>query len=317
MVDPTTSELLRQLIHLANDVATGRYDRAGEVFEFTKSGTYPDLIVELAESFGLMIVKVEAREYQLEQIIAHLEGKNAELERTLRRVELLERVKGHLDKFVPESVRSLIETAPEAPDLDKHERDVSVLFLDVAGYSRMSERVACRDVDFLIQHYFSAFLDDIYANRGDINETTGDGLMILFLDPDERAHAANAVSTAVAISRRVQTLNRQLAGRFEPVSLRLGINSGQALVGSSRFEGLSGTRWTFTATGSVTNIAARLGALAEHGQILIGEETANRTRDRFRLQPLGPRQLRNVTEPVNVFRVLGEDLEPAASGGNG
>jgi len=303
MASDTGERLLAHLIELTRDVSQGVYDRAGEVFEFTKTGEYPERIVELAESFGMMIVKVEGREFQLEQIIEELRQKNEELEATLRRVALLEHIKTHLSKFVPESVKKIIETAPEAPDLEKHEMDVSVLFLDIAGYTRMSESVEFEDIHYLVERYFSSFLDDIYENKGDINETAGDGLMIIFQDADLAKHAENAVRTAVAIHQKVQVINRDLGGRFDPIVINIGINSGHALVGSSRFEGITGTRWTFTASGPVTNVAARIGQLAKEGKILIGEETARRVGGRFNLEPLGPQSLKNVSEPVNVFMV--------------
>ena len=74
-----------------------------------------------------------------------------------------------------------------APALDKREQDVTVLFLDIAGYTSMSEALDHEKVNFVVEHYFSSFLDDIYANQGDINETAGDGLMIIFQHDDPRA----------------------------------------------------------------------------------------------------------------------------------
>jgi class 3 adenylate cyclase len=202
-------------------------------------------------------------------------------------------------------VKARIDEAPEAPDLNKRETDVSVLFLDVAGYTKMSEQVAGEDMNFLIERYFSSFLDDIYQNHGDINETAGDGLMIIFQDEDPVQHAVNAVTTALAVERKVAKVNQELAGRFQPVRVNIGVNSGTALVGSSRFEGLAGTRWTFTASGSVTNNAARIGALATEGKIFIGPETSRRVGDRFEIASIGPQRLKNVAEPLEVFQVLG------------
>ena len=71
-------KILTHLIDLTRDVSQGVYDRAGEIFEYTKTGDYPERIAELAEAFGMMIVKVEGREYQLEQIIEELRQKNEE-----------------------------------------------------------------------------------------------------------------------------------------------------------------------------------------------------------------------------------------------
>jgi len=295
--------LLRHLIKLSGDIARGSYDEADKIFEYTKSGLYPQLITELAESFGMMTVKIEAREFQLEQMIEELREKNIELEKTLEKVSLLENIKTHLSKFVPESVKRIIETAPEAPDFEKQPRDVSILFLDIAGYTRLSETVEIEQMNYIVERYFSSFLDDIHQNKGDINETAGDGLMIIFQDADRVRHARNAVQTALAINRKVETINRDLRGSFEPIAINIGINSGAVMVGSSRFEGISGNRWTFTASGPVTNLAARIGSCARNGAIFIGEETAKRVMEYFDLADIGLHDLKNVRVPVRIFEV--------------
>jgi class 3 adenylate cyclase len=89
----------------------------------------------------------------------------------------------------------------------------------------------------------------------------------------------------------------------------MGINSGLALVGSTRFEGLHGTRWTFTASGPVTNLAARLAGIAEAGHILLGPETARRLEGRYHLQRLGRECLKNIAEAVDVHHLLGPALQ--------
>ncbi len=305
MTHEVGEKLVKYLIGLSKDVAKGRYDKANEVFEFTKSGQYPALIAELAESIGMMLVKIEAREFQLEGMIDELKEKNLELEKTLKKVEILENIKTQLGRFVPQSVKRIIERTPEDPDLKKQSMDVSVLFLDLAGYTRLSETVEVEKMNVLIEMYFSSFLDDIHQNRGDINETAGDGLMIVFQDDEKTLHAMNAVKTAIAVQEKVRSINHDLEGHFEPLVVNIGINSGNALVGSTRFEGITGTRLTFTASGPVTNIAARIGQFATDGQILIGEETAKRTEGKFSLEDLGTKSLKNVKEPARIFQVLG------------
>ena len=306
MTSEVSERFIKYLIELSKDVAKGRYGKASDVFEFTKSGQYPDLIAELAESIGMMMVKIEAREFQLEGMIEELREKNIELEKTLRKVEILENIKTHLGRFVPQSVKRIIESTPEDPNLQKQNLDVSVLFLDLAGYTRLSETLEAERMNFFIEMYFSSFLDDIHQNNGDINETAGDGLMVIFQDEEKTLHAENAVKTALAIQEKVRSINQDLDGHFQPLAVNIGINSGGALVGSTCFEGITGTRFTFTASGPVTNLAARIGQLASNGEILVGEETAKRTQERFSLRDLGPKGLKNVKEPVRIFQVLGE-----------
>ncbi|MFZ1058093.1 MAG: response regulator [Candidatus Rokuibacteriota bacterium] len=218
------------------------------------------------------------------------------------KISELHRIKDHFAKFVPEAVKRLVSANPEAPELAKRERDLSVLFLDISGYADLSERLPPQALNTLVERYFSTFLDRIQEAGGDINETAGDGFMAIFQDADPDAHAATTTETALALLAATQALNRE--NSEHPLSVHMGINSGTALVGSTRFEGARGTRWTFTASGPVTNLAARLAAAAGPGQVLAGPETVRRLGDRYRIERLGSQHLKNILEDVEVHRVL-------------
>jgi DNA-binding response OmpR family regulator len=215
-----------------------------------------------------------------------------------RRIGSLRRMKDHLEKFVPEAVKRLIASDPEAPDLDKRERDVSVLFLDISGYGQLCEALPRASVNALVEDYFSAFLDCIQEANGDINETAGDGFMAVFQAAE---HARGAVDAAVRLLALTDSLNQTNPER--PLLIHIGVNSGAALVGSTRFEGTRGSRWTFTASGSVTNVAARLAAAAEAGQILAGAETVRRLDDRYKVEALGRERLKNIAEEIEIYRI--------------
>jgi DNA-binding response OmpR family regulator len=217
-----------------------------------------------------------------------------------RKLGELRRIKDHFAKFVPETVKRLVAANPEAPELEKRECDVTVLFLDISGYTRLSQRLAPDLLNALVERYFSTFLDLIHAAGGDINETAGDGFMAIFQDPE---HASTAVDTALALLAATHALNRDNAET--PLTVHMGLNTGTALVGSSRFEGLHGARWTFTASGPVTNLAARLASMAEPGTILVGPETVQVLGNRYRLQRLGHESLKHLDAPVEVLRLLG------------
>jgi DNA-binding response OmpR family regulator len=215
----------------------------------------------------------------------------------------LRRAKDHLAKFVPEAVKRLIAANPEAPELTKHERDVSVLFVDISGYARLCEQLPLAALNRLVERYFSTFLDRIHEAGGDINETAGDGFMAIFQDTDVYAHTVTAVETALDLLVTTETLNRH--NDAQPLAIHMGLNSGVALVGSTRFEGMRGTRWTFTASGAVTNLAARLAAMAEAGQLLVGPETMRRLGQRYQVAQLGRTHLKNLDQAVDVYRVVG------------
>jgi class 3 adenylate cyclase len=218
-----------------------------------------------------------------------------------RKLAEVSRAKDHFAKFVPEAVKRLVAEDPDAPELgEKREREVTVLFLDISGYSRLSEELPADALNELVERYFSAFLDRIQEMGGDINETAGDGFMAIFQDAD---HATRSVDAALALLQATAALNSD--ADQHPLQIHMGLNTGTALVGSTRFEGARGTRWTFTASGPVTNLAARLAGAAEAGQALIGADTARFLTDRYRLEDLGRKQLKNIADPVEVYRIIG------------
>ena len=220
----------------------------------------------------------------------------------------LDQILGHLRPFVPQTVQKIVEKDPLAPSLEKRDIDITVLFLDVAGYSHISESLTQEQVNFVIEKYFSSYLDILYQYGGDINETAGDGLMVIFQGPS-RENALNAAKAALKVRRRTESINTELRGQFQPVKIHMGMNSGTASVGTSRFQGREGARTTFTATGPLTNLAARLASTAKPGQVLLGPETARRIKGLFELEELGELQFKNFRDPVEVYNLLDKSTE--------
>jgi class 3 adenylate cyclase/transcriptional regulator with GAF, ATPase, and Fis domain len=232
-----------------------------------------------------------------------LEKTLAELQAALKKVEILESVKSNLSKFVPATVSKIIEKSPTATIPEAKEQDVSVLFVDIQGYTKISEKLQSAELNEMIERYFSLFMDAIYENGGDVNETAGDGLMVLFLDEDEKANALHAVNTALNIREKAVLIAQEKNGFSESLVVNMGINSGRALVGAAKFESYTGSRWTYTARGMVTNVAARIGAAASEGAIFISKTTADRVKDHFSLSPRGKFKLKNVSNEIEVFSV--------------
>jgi class 3 adenylate cyclase/HAMP domain-containing protein len=260
-----------------------------------------DEIGALGHAFNDMTERLSQARTDLQSKNTELAGALQSLQESRQRLELLEQLKGELSKFVPESVKKLLEQSPNATELEKKTVEVSVLFLDIAGYTKLSEQLDPRKLNQLVQTYFTSFLEIIQAHHGDVNETAGDGLMVIF--QSERGggdHALNATQAAFAIRQRTDRLNEEYGGIFPSIQLHMGINTGEALVGATKL----GTRWTFTATGPTTNLAARFAGSAEGGEIVVGPTTAERIRQTFVLESLGERRFKNVSQAIRVFRVI-------------
>ena len=187
---------------------------------------------------------------------------------------------------------------------DSRNQDLSVLFLDIEGYTRLCEKLGGSEVSAIIEKHFSVFMDAIHANNGDVNETAGDGLMVLFLDEDKTTNALNAVGTAQIIQEEAARISADISSLYKPLDINIGINSGSALVGAAKFDSIAGSRWTYTARGSLINVAARIGAIAKGGQTLLSEATAIRVMDRMDLRNLGQFELRNVKDKAEVYQLL-------------
>jgi class 3 adenylate cyclase len=265
-----------------------------------------DEIADLGEAINEMSAGLGRARDELSTRNAELASTLESLQASRRQVELLQQLKGELSKFVPEAVKKLLEANPHATELEQRNVEVSVLFLDITGYTKLSEELEPKRLNQLVQTYFSSFLEIIHAHHGDVSATAGDGLMVIFESERSGAtdHTLSATRAAFAIRQRTRGLNEEYGGVFPPISLHMGINSGEALVGATKMGGVGNQRWTFTATGSTTNVAARIAAFAAADEIVVGPLTAERIKQQFVLETLGERSFKNVSQPIDVYRVI-------------
>jgi class 3 adenylate cyclase/HAMP domain-containing protein len=285
--------------------------RIGDGDFAARARTPGDEVGELGTALNDMTMRLSRAQDELGARNTELATALENLQASRQRLELLEQLKGELSKFVPDAVKDLLERDPTATTLEKRTEEVSVLFLDIAGYTRLSEQLEAKRLNQLVQTYFSSFLEIIRAQHGDVNETAGDGLMVIFQRsnraepgrPDED-HALNATRAAFAIQAKTIDLNEEYAGMFPAIQLHMGINTGEALLGATKLGGAGSQRWTFTATGPTTNLAARFAGTAEGGDIVVGPVTAERIKARFVLEALGERTFKNVSQPLPVYRVI-------------
>ena len=260
-----------------------------------------NLVVALKNARSFEEIKGLNRDLQEKNV--QLETALSQLQASMRKVELLESIKENLSKFVPVTVSRMIEKSPTSDIPESKKQDLSVLFIDIEGYTKLCEKLGSRQTNEVIEKHFSAFMDAIYANNGDVNETAGDGLMVLFLHEDERTNALEAVRTALDIREKSARIFKECSMLYRPLDINMGINSGEALVGAAKFDTYSGSRWTYTARGKLTNIAARIGAQASGGKIYLSKFTAERVKGRFSPVSKGKFNLKNVSEDIEIFEL--------------
>lgn len=293
---------IHALAQVARRIGEGDFSARAPAASGDEVGELGAALNEMTQRLAQARQELAARNEELATALEDLRASRA-------RLAVLEQLKGELSKFVPDAVKELLERDPSATQLEKRNEEVSVLFLDIAGYARLSEQLDPKRLNQLVQTYFSSFLEIIRTHHGDVSETAGDGLMVIFQHRRQgehvaEDHAVNATRAAFAIRQRTLQLNDEYAGIFPAIELHMGINTGMALVGATKLGGPGSQRWTFTATGPTTNVAARLAGAAQGGEIVVGPETAQRIARYFVLESLGERTFKNVSQSMHVYRVI-------------
>ncbi len=217
-----------------------------------------------------------------------------------------ERIQSAFGRYVSENVlRQLLET-PEGDELGGAERELTIAFIDIRGFTRISEDMKARDVVALLNEFFQLVSDRILARGGTIDKFIGDSVMVYFGAPLHHAdHAVRAVTAAIEIvqacTERNQALARDPRRAVTPhlIEPGIGVHTGLVVVGSIG----SDRRADYTAVGDAVNVAHRLEKLARPGEVLVSEAVQRHVRGAFRLRFEGERQLSGRQEPVHVYSV--------------
>ncbi|MBX3500839.1 MAG: adenylate/guanylate cyclase domain-containing protein [Alphaproteobacteria bacterium] len=200
--------------------------------------------------------------------------------------------------------RMLASSRP--PELGGETRIVTIFFSDVAGFSSFSERMPPHEVVALMNEYLSAMTDIIEAEGGFVDKYIGDAIVAVFGAPAEDAgHAASAVRAALRCQARLAELNATIdAFRAQPISQRIGLNSGEALVGNIG----SRRRFNYTVMGDAVNLASRLeGANKYFGtSIIASQATVDLAGAGFAWRELDLIRVKGRAQPVRIHEALAQ-----------
>ena len=228
----------------------------------------------------------------------------AEWNRTLERrvaeqVEQVERL-GRLKRFFSPQLAELIVTGGAADPLKSHRVEVTVVFLDLRGFTAFAETADPEEVMGVLRDYHAEMGRLILEHEGTLERFTGDGMMVFFNDPVPVPDAAErSIRMALAMRERVRQLDLGWRKRGYDLGVGIGIAQGYATIGAIGFEG----RWDYGAIGTVTNLAARLCGEAKSTEILVSQRVAGAVEDRVPLEALGALTLKGFARPVSAFRV--------------
>lgn len=187
-------------------------------------------------------------------------------------------------------------------------RDIAVLFVDIRGFTTMSEALEPEQVVEILNEYLTLTTKSIFDNSGTLDKFVGDATMAVFNSPfDLEDYEYKAVCAAMDIVKGGEAIEEKFQKRFgRSVGFGVGVNCGPAVVGNVGCE----FRMDFTAIGDTVNTAARLEANAKKGQVLISDVLYERLKDRLEVSEVGEIPLKGKTKGVFVYevkKIIGRD----------
>ena len=210
-----------------------------------------------------------------------------------------------LERFLSPAISRKISAEAADIRLGGESQRITVLFVDVRGFTTMAEKMKAREAVEVLNEFFTRMTDVIFAHDGALDKYLGDGLMALFGAPLALHNDAEAAVRAAAdMQRSLEELNRT-SGK-PPLQIGIGIHTGEAVVG---FLGTS-RRMDYTAIGDTVNVASRLTSQAGPGQIVISAATFERLAHNLPCCPLQAMKLKGREEQIQVHEVLWREPFP-------
>ena len=216
----------------------------------------------------------------------------------LRRRKMLSTFKQYM---APQVVDKLTKGNDFEIKLGGEKRDVAVMFVDIRGFTPMSENLQPEQVVQILNEYLTLTTESIFKHNGMLDKFIGDATMAVFNAPfDLEDYLYEAVATAWDIKSGSDELGKKLMEQFgRTVSFGIGVNCGDAVVGNIGCE----FRMDYTAIGDTVNTAARLESRAKPGQILISEALYKALEDRIEAEEVGEMELKGKSNKIMVYSV--------------
>ena len=221
-------------------------------------------------------------------------------QRVQEQVTQLDRL-SRLKRFFSPQLAELIVAGGADDPLKTHRREITVVFLDLRGFTAFAEASEPEEVMGVLREYHAEMGRLILAHEGTLERFTGDGMMIFFNDPVPLANPAEqAIRMALAMRERVGDLTVKWRKLGYELEFGVGIAQGYATIGAIGFEG----RWDYGAIGTVTNLASRLCGEAKPGQILVSQRLLGKVDELVEVEPVGELTLKGFHRSITAHNIL-------------
>jgi len=238
---------------------------------------------------------VQAQALELEEWNKTLELR---VQKQLEQLERLERLK----RFFSPQLAELIVAGGADDPLKTHRRDVTVVFLDLRGFTAFAETAEPEEVMGVLREYHGAMGELVMEHEGTLECFIGDGMMVIFNDPVPVPNPQErAVRMALAMRARFEAIGSAWRKLGYDIGMGIGIAQGYATIGAIGFEG----RWDYGSIGTVCNLAARLCGEAKSGQILMPQRFVGVIESLVDVEPIGELSLKGFQRAVAAYNVVG------------
>lgn len=214
------------------------------------------------------------------------------------------RIRDLFGRYVePKVVNKILDGGMDSVKLGGERRNISVLFVDIRGFTPLSEKCEPEEIVEILNRYLDLTSKSIFNNEGTLDKFIGDATMAIFNAPlDLEEHAFKAVKAAWEMKQGAEELQNELMEKYgRSVQFGIGVNTGYAVVGNIG----SKMRMDYTAIGDTVNTSARLESNAKPGQILISEATYKLVKDRVIVSDLGEIKVKGKEQGINIFQLEG------------
>ena len=256
--------------------------------------------INQAELFARVrsLLRIKTLQDEVKLQAGALQDWNMKLEERVReQIAELDRM-SQLKRFFSPPVADAIVSTGEQSILALHRREICYVFVDLRGFTSFTDSAEPEEVESVLKEYHGAMGPLIAAWGGTLDRFAGDGILIFFNDPLPVPESGkNAAAMALEMQRQFVPLRERWQKVGYDLDLGIGIAKGFATLGAFGFEG----RWDYTAIGSVVNLASRLCAEAQHGQIVVDRRMRAALPDDWTMSPLGPLALKGFDKPVPAF----------------
>jgi class 3 adenylate cyclase len=215
--------------------------------------------------------------------------------------ELAQLQKEKIARFFPPTLAEMIMSGEHEDFLKGHRREITVLFVDLRGFTAFVESAAPEEVMTILRNYQAVMGRLVSEHGGTLERFVGDAVMVYFNDPLPCPnHTQQAVKMAVAMRNAVNSLSEEWKTQGIHLGAGIGIATGYATIGAIGFEG----RQDYAAIGPVTNLAARLCSEAQHGQILVSDRVLSAVKEFVTAESIGELTLKGMQKPLLVSQVV-------------